>query len=374
MEYLKTVFFKNIQIGELSLPFSLFEILVKFILPLLLMLVVYKIINRVVASGLKRSRLNEEKQRAVAGWVKTILRFILLFTIIALFVNLFGAEIGKYIGSFWATLNYPFLGSGDSGISLVTIMLIAPVVYLSGLAGKLARNFTEHNLLPYLKLEEEKNRTVSVVVKYIAIGLIFLFGLSVIGIDLSAFSVVFGVLGIGLGFGLQGMVSNMFAGIVMISTRPVKINDHILVDGTEGRIINIRLLSTIVSTGNHQCIIIPNRKLIENEVYNYSFDDRKVIVENKIQVAYDSDLDRVLELLEEVAKNCPYRYRANDIITRVHSFDDSGITVGTRVWINDSKETYAAKSWINLELWRCFKKNSVEIPFPQMDVRIKNWK
>jgi potassium-dependent mechanosensitive channel len=82
-------------------------------------------------------------------------------------------------------------------------------------------------------------------------------------------------------------------------------------------------------------------------------------------------LDRVLEILFKVAEGCPYRLKNKEISTRVYSFDDSCISVGVICWIKNSRDKFAASSWINLEIWRAFKREGVEIPFPQVDLHLK---
>jgi potassium-dependent mechanosensitive channel len=132
-------------------------------------------------------------------------------------------------------------------------------------------------------------------------------GLSIIGIDLSALTVIFGVLGIGLGFGLQNVVSNFFSGLIIIITRPVKEGDRILVNGIEGTILQIRILATVINTLTNESIIVPNSKLVQESVHNFSFYDPSIIIKNDIGVSYSSDVDQVLSVLQGVAEGNPFR-------------------------------------------------------------------
>ncbi len=221
-------------------------------------------------------------------------------------------------------------------------------------------------------LDESKRFTLSRLLSYLAMVLVFIFSLSILGIDLSVLTVLFGVLGIGLGFGLQNVVANFFAGIVILFTRPIKEGDRILVEGQEGTVVQVRLLSSIINTLMEESIIVPNSTLVNNTVRNYTYGDRTFVIPNTVQVSYESDLDTVLVVLDEVGRRNPFGITGKEPFVRVTSFDDSGITVSLYIYIKDVTDKGAAISWNNLEIWRAFKKNGIEIPFPQVDVHMKD--
>lgn len=357
----------EISIGDFYLPINTVEILLKCVLPISIAIVLYKLIKKWTRLTIYKSKLKEDKKDEVFRWFKLIYRIILFSFIVLVIVGLFGTQINKYLIAFGTVLTHPIV----EGISIVTILLILPILYIGQFLGKLSQKFTQKSLLPYFKLNVGTKQTLTAVIKNATIGIVILFGLTIIGIDLSLLFGLFGVVGIGLGFGLQGVVANLFSGIVILTTRPVKVGDHITVDGTEGNLQEIRFLSSIVSTVTHESIIIPNSKLIENPVYNFSFDDKSIIIKNNVQVSYDSDLDEVLELLKRVIERCPYRLKDKVVKARVLSFDDSGVSLETVCWIENSKHKYDAHSWINLEIWRSFKEVEIEIPFPKLDLNIK---
>jgi len=201
---------------------------------------------------------------------------------------------------------------------------------------------------------------------------VLIVGLSIVGIDLSALAVIFGVLGIGLGFGLQSAVANFFAGIVIIFSRPIKEGDFILVNNYEGTVEHIRLVSTVINTITDETIILPNSQIVDNYVHNYSFDDIAIVLCVEVQVSYGSDLDRVKAVLLRVAGRNPYAKEGDEGLVLFRSFDDSGITVRLCSNIRDAREKNRASSWMVLEIWRAFREAGIEIPFPQRDVHIKS--
>lgn len=366
-KYIYNLLTSEISIGDFYLPFNILEIFLKLVIPIVASLVLYKLLKKWINLLLGKSKLKDDKRASVFHWFKLIFRVIIATFIILLIVNLFGAQINKYLVSFGKVLTHPL----TEGISIVTILLIIPVLYLGQFIGKIVQKITDKSLLEYLKLNQGTKQTFSAVVKNVTMVIVTLFGLTIIGIDLTILLGLFGVVGIGLGFGLQSVVANLFAGLVILTSKPVKVGDHINVDGTEGNLQEIRFLNSVVSTITHESIIIPNSKIIDNPVHNFSFDDSSIILKNTVQVSYNSDLDQVMNILVAIGERCPFRLKKKDVKPRVISFDNSGITVGLLCWIKDSSLKYEAKSWINLEIWRTFKAEKIEIPFPQMDLHMK---
>lgn len=355
-----------ISMGNFNLPFNTIEILIKLVLPIVISLIIYKLLLKWIRSIIYKSKINDVKKDQVFFAFRLVFRIVLIIIISLLLINLLGTQINIYIASMGKVLTHPIV----EDISIVTILLILPILYFSQVLGRFTQKVTQKSLLPYIKLDSSTKHTLTAVIKNVTVAFAIVFGLTVIGIDLSLLFGLFGVVGIGLGFGLQGVVANLFSGIVILTTRPVKIGDHITVDGTEGNLEEIRFLSSVVSTVTHESIIIPNSKLIENPVYNFSFDDKSIIIKNSVQVSYESNLDEVLDLLKRVIEKCPYRLKGKDVKTRVLSFDDSGISIGTVCWIEDSTHKYDAHSWVNLEIWRAFKEVGIEIPYPKLDVNV----
>lgn len=366
-------FFRNpIRLGAFSSPFSLFELLAELVLPTLgvwlLLFVTFRILRRLIL----RVQLEDFNNQRVLKWVRRVFRFASLFVLIALAGRLLGAELLRWIGIVARILGQPFYSSGNTEISVVTLALVIPVFYLAGWLARVSRQMVEHGVLKRMQLDRARQFSVLNVVRFGVMIITIVIGLSVIGINLSSLAVLFGVLGIGVGFGLQDVVGNMFAGIIIIFARPVKEGDRVLVDDIEGTVQQIKLIHTVVNTITHETIIIPNSKITGSSMHNYSYDDVRIIVCNSVQVSYGSDLDRVGEILLEIARRNPYAAPGKDHGYQVWSFDDSGITVRVCTWIEDAVDRIPAFSWTNLEIWRAFKTNGVEIPFPQIDLHVKD--
>lgn len=371
LEMLSDIFTVNLVLGVIEFPFSLLGLILQGVLPLVLIFFVFKLIRLGVKKILFKSKLKEEASHKILRWVKIIFRIVYLLLFIILIGRLFGAELARYFRIFFSALNEPLIESGNTKITFITIILLIPVFMLASWTGKLTRNLVNQSFINRLGLDESKKFTLSTLLRYAAMVLVIIIGLSIIGINLSSLTVLFGVLGIGVGFGLQSLVANFFAGVIIMMTRPIKEGDRILVNDYEGTVIHVRLLSTVVNTLMEETIIVPNSKLVDNTIHNNSYDDRRIIIMNTVQVSYASDLDQVIRVLMEVALANPFGLAEPSPAVRVKSFDDSGITMNLWLWIRDVRDKYPAISWNNLEIWRAFKKYGIEIPFPQVDLHIK---
>jgi len=274
-------------------------------------------------------------------------------------------------GQFFRILNKPFFTSGKTQISVVSLLLFIPVIAVASWTGKLVSASLESRSLRRFGLDAEQSFTLGRLLRYSSMVLVFIFGMSIIGIDLSAVGVLFGVLGIGIGFGLQSIIADFFAGITLISMGLVKEGDRISIDDYEGNIRHIRLMNTELITFENETLIIPNRHLTGGTIHNYSYKDRRVVIVNEVDVSYDSDLDAVIAILKGVASRNPWFQKDSEILVRVSAFASSGISMQLRTWIQDVSTRADALSWTNLEIWRAFASEDIEIPFSQVVVHQK---
>jgi len=365
------LFTMPVKLGVITFPFTILRFLTAFLIPVVAAGLLLKLLRLGLKKLLQRLTLNETLEDRIYRWTKIVIRLMFITIIGIMFSRLFGAEIAKYLQLFFSFLTVPIIEAGSTKITLVTIIMTIPIFYLASWLGKLAKNFVNQAFIDNFTLDEAKRFSMTTLTRYGVMILTLLIGLSIVGVDLSSLAVLFGVLGIGLGFGLQGMVSNLFAGIIIIFTQPLKENDRIVVNEIEGTVKHIRLLSTVVSTLTHEIIIIPNSKLVDNVIHNYSYDDRRIVISNTLQVSYSADLHHVMAVMKTIGEENPYAIPHSEVQIRVVSFDDSGITMKLLVWLVDVTKKYDAHTWNNLQLWDRFKKEGIEIPFPQVDIHIK---
>ncbi len=360
-----------LRVGNIELSFSPLQALLRFILPLVGILFAYKLILFFSKKLIyKPEKLKEETKGIIYHYTRLFFRLVLLLVLAILIGNFFETEIQKYLLGIWNVLKQPFFSSGGTSISIVTLILAVPVFYIASWMARATKNFVDSSLLNRITIDESTKFSISTLVRYTVLAIVVIVGLSLIGINLSSLAVIFGVLGIGVGFGLQDTVANFFAGLVIIFERPLKEGDRVLVAGLEGDVVQIRLRSTIINTLTNETIVVPNSKLVGNNIHNYSYKDRRIIIVNKVQVSYGADLELVEKLLLEIAEKSDYVLKRPEPGVRIAEFQDSGILVELWSWIPDSVKKLDALSAINMEIWRSFKENGVVIPFPQLDVHM----
>ncbi|ADN02214.1 mechanosensitive ion channel family protein [Spirochaeta thermophila] len=363
---------KPLSIGGLDFPFTVGDVVLSFLLPLVGAVLLYRVLTLVFAGLLQRSSFKEETKTRILRWTRRSLRVVFGLLAFFLLFGLFGTRLGEYLGKIYEVLNEPLYSTGDTRISLITLILLIPVFYAASVSGNLVRRLLEHSILQRVKgMDPSRRFTLVNLARYLTIVLTSLIGLSFIGINLSSLMVLLGVLGLGIGFGLQSVVANFFAGLIIISTRPIKEGDRILVGDIEGTVHEIRMLTTVVNTLFNESIILPNSKIVQEAVYNFSHYDRRVVLRNPVQVSYKSDVRLVEKVLIEVGERCPYRVKSRPPVVYLNSFDDSGITFTLYTWISNVDEKYPARSWINFAIWEAFKAHGIEIPYPQRDVYIR---
>ena len=198
-------------------------------------------------------------------------------------------------------------------------------------------------------------------------------GMSIVGLNLTSLAVFSGALGLGIGFGLQKVVSNLISGIILLMDKSIKPGDVIAVGDSYGWVnsLGARCVSVLTRDGKEH--LLPNENLITQTVENWSYSDRKVRVHIPIGVAYGSDVHLVHDLLLKAAEDHPRILNEPNPRALIMGFGDSSIDFEIRCWIFDPQESVSnIKSDLYYRLWDLFMENGIEIPFPQRDIHIKS--
>lgn len=204
-------------------------------------------------------------------------------------------------------------------------------------------------------------------------GVAAIIGLNIVGLNLTSLAVFSGALGLGIGFGLQKVVSNLISGIILLMDKSIKPGDVIAVGDTYGWVnsLGARCISVLTRDGKEH--LLPNENLITQTVENWSYSDRKVRLHIPIGVAYGSDVNLARELLLKAVEGHPRILKDPVPKALIMGFGDSSIDFEIRCWIFDPQEGEAnLRSDIYYRLWDLFKENGIEIPFPQRDIHIKS--
>lgn len=269
-------------------------------------------------------------------------------------------------------LQFNLFTLNQTPVTLMSLMMfIAIFTFLLILSSYLTR-LLRSRVLPRFHLEESLNYNISRVFYYVFLIISAAFAFQFIGIDFSGLVVVFGFLSVGIGFGLQNITSNFISGLILLFERPIKVGDRVNVGGTEGDVVEIKMRSTVIRSLANISIIVPNSEFVSAQVVNWSHGDKKVRISINVGVSYQSDLDTVLRTLREAADEHPDVLKKPEPIVRLMEFGDSSWNMFLGAWISDPEDFYRVKSELNCAIVRKFRKNGVEIPFPQRDLHIRS--
>jgi small-conductance mechanosensitive channel len=212
---------------------------------------------------------------------------------------------------------------------------------------------------------------------YVGFTVALLVGLNFTGVSFAGLAVVGAALGVGIGFGLQNIVNNFVSGLILLFERPIKSGDFVTVGGVEGTVKQISIRSTEIETLDRQNVIVPNSELVSQQVTNWVLHDPHGRLQILVGVAYGSDVDKVREVLLEVARN--NTQVLTDGISSpkpkvlFREFGDSALIFELRIWIRQIRRRFDVSSEINFAIDRAFRDAGIEIPFPQRDLHVRSW-
>lgn len=269
-------------------------------------------------------------------------------------------------------LKRPLFTVAENEVSTFSILEAILVIVIAWLVARFVRGWLERSQRLRNRLSEGIQYALSSLTFYVIIIAGILWAMLVGGFPLNALTVLAGMAGIGLGFGLQEIVKNFVAGLILLIERPLAVGDYIEVSGTWGRVMSISLRSTVVRTQDNVHILVPNGDIITNQLTNLSHHDRTLRLVIPVGVSYDSDIDHVMDILIDVAKQNPNLREFPEPSARLKEFGDSAIVVELLVWISDPEGQIGATVDLNLEIWRALKREGIEIPFPQTDIHLRD--
>lgn len=209
--------------------------------------------------------------------------------------------------------------------------------------------------------------------KILLVSVAFLISLNATGIDLTALAVFGGALGVGIGFGLQKVVGNFISGIILLVDRSIKPGDVIETGGTYGTINRLAARYTSVITRDGTEFLIPNEDMITQPVTNWSHTHRLVRRKIPVQVSYQSDVKRAMELMVQAASEQPRTLKVPEPRTLMKGFGESGVDLELRMWIDDPQNGVSnIASEVMIRIWDLFHENDIEFPYPTRVVHVKN--
>ncbi|MBB4123518.1 mechanosensitive ion channel domain-containing protein [Martelella radicis] len=270
----------------------------------------------------------------------------------------------------WAANNLTSVSIGSITISLGGI-LIGVLLFVGGfLVTRWFQGWFDNNVLLRSRADAGVRNSVKTGISYLGIALAGLLAISAAGVNLSSLALVASALSIGIGFGLQTIVSNFVSGLILLVERPFKVGDWIVSGTTEGFVKRISVRATEIETFQRQSIIVPNSELINASVGNWMHHNQMGRSEVAVGVSYDSDPRRVMDILMEIGTSHPLVLQNPEPMVIFMGFGESTLDFEVRVYLADVFNGIAVRNDIRVAIFERFKDEGITIPYPQRDLHI----
>ena len=268
-------------------------------------------------------------------------------------------------------LNYP-LAVGEISVTLSSILLFVLSVYVAFWVAGTVRVVLRDEMLPNMNLPRGVGNSISSLSYYALVLVGLLVALAAAGFETSQFAIIFGALSVGIGFGLQNVVNNFVSGLILMFERPIQPGDVVEVSGTSGKVREIGMRATTLTTFEGADVVVPNGTLLSEKLINWTLSDMNRRIDVDVGVAYGSDPRRVLVLLREVALGTPGISPEPVPAIVFKGFGDSSLDFGVRAWTDNFGDWVSIRTEMTARVYEALAKESIEIPFPQQDIRIRS--
>jgi small-conductance mechanosensitive channel len=263
------------------------------------------------------------------------------------------------------------LERGSIAISLGVVLEFFLVVWFAYLLSRFIRFALQEDVYPRIHLAPGLSYAASSLLNYIILALGFVAGLGVLGVDFTKVSILAGAFGVGIGFGLQGVVNNFVSGLILLFERPIHIGDTIEVGELLGTVRRIGIRASVIHTYTGADIIVPNSQLITDKVTNWTLSDRLRRVDLPVGLNYGADPKKVIELLEQLARAHPDVLREPAPRALFTGYGDSSINFELRVWPSQFNQAVQVRSDLATAVFDAVNAaEGMSFPFPQREVRI----
>ncbi|MDQ2081809.1 DUF3772 domain-containing protein [Xanthobacteraceae bacterium Astr-EGSB] len=259
---------------------------------------------------------------------------------------------------------------GGITISIAAIFAAIAVFLVGILATRGAQRWLEKRFLPRTGLEAGLQHSVSALFGYALLIAVLSLTLAQVGLDLQKIALVAGALSVGIGFGLQSIVSNFVSGLILLAERPIRVGDWVVVKSEEGWVRRISVRATEIETFERATVIVPNSEFITGVVKNWTHSNTMGRVTIKVGVAYDSDVEKVREVLLDCARTHPQVLQTPPPRVFLLGFGDSALDFELRCIVANVEDALIVKSDLHFDVLARFNAAGIAIPFPQREVRL----
>ena len=270
-------------------------------------------------------------------------------------------------------MTQPLFKLGGADISLGTLFYALVAFVLLSFFSKKLRNVLVKRVLAKARVDPGVSLSIGNMTRFFIMVIGTLIIIQGAGINLSALTVLFGALGVGIGFGLQTITDNFISGIIILFEKPIKVGDRIEIDDVNGNVTNISIRATTVLTNDNVSIIVPNSEFVSGRVINWSHNDRNIRFRIPVGVSYNEDTAIIKKLLLEVADENPSVLKEPKPDVFFDEFGDSSLNFKLIVWTSEfTDRPMPFKSDLYFAIFEKFREHKIEIPFPQRDLHLRS--
>ena len=327
-----------------------------------------EITKKVILSGpwMKSIRNSKKYVEKIDFWLHIIITPTLVLFLIFTLLNFWGLPADFILQAFKKLLFGFKIGGME--ISLIAVAVGIAVFFGSLKVFKLIRNKVAENVLTKIDMDDGIKHSLISGFSFVGFIISSLLAVIAIGVDLTNLAFIAGALSVGIGFGLQDVIKNLVAGIIILFERPLRVGDWVNIGGTEGIVKQINIRSTEIQSFARTSVIIPNATLISSSVTNMTHDDNMSRQTVCVGVAYGSDVEKVKEILLECATKHPVVLKNPAPMVLFKDFGSSSLDFELRCYVNDIRKGWIVPSELRFAINKRFIEEGIEIPFPQVVV------
>jgi len=260
---------------------------------------------------------------------------------------------------------------GEISITLGGVLLFLFSVWLAFWAARTVRVILKDEVLPKMSLPRGVGNSISSLTYYAMVMLGLMVALAAAGFEISQLAIVVGALSVGIGFGLQNVVNNFVSGLILMFERPIQPGDVVEVSGTSGKVREIGMRATTLTTFEGADVVVPNGVLLNEKLINWTLSDMDRRIDVNVGVAYGNDPRQVLELLMEVTRSTPGITDQPAPSILFSGFGASSLDFAIRSWTNNFGDWVTIRSDLHVRVYDALRQAGIEIPFPQQDLHLR---